>query len=94
MRHDILNQMPHTILQSVTHHLEVLSDFNAEVLRARGLEQMVGSPGRYEWEYRLVHEAQAQASRASMDAASGGRGLVGAVRSTSSTVRRSPARSR
>jgi hypothetical protein len=51
MSQNILDQIPRTILWSVTRHLEVLSDFNAEVLRARGLEQMVGSPGRYEWEY-------------------------------------------
>ena len=50
MSHDILSRIPPTILQSVRRHLEVIDDFNAEVLRARGLERMVGSPGRYEWE--------------------------------------------
>jgi hypothetical protein len=33
----------------------------------RALEQRVGSPGRYEWEFRLQREAEAQQSVAWLD---------------------------
>ncbi len=64
MSQNILDQIPPTILQSIRRHLEVIHGFNTEVRRARDLERMVGSPGRYEWEFRLAREPQAQASTA------------------------------
>ena len=60
MRHDILDQMPSTLLQSVRRHLEVIHDCNADVLRARALERQCGSPGRSEWAWRLARASQAQ----------------------------------
>jgi hypothetical protein len=51
----------------VQDHLARLRAFNAGIARMRALEQRVGSPGRYEWEFRLQREPQAQESVAWLD---------------------------
>lgn len=67
MRHDILDQIPSTILQSVKMHLRGIDDFNDQVRCMRQLEQRVGQPGRYEWDVRLARQAQVEASVAWLD---------------------------
>ena len=52
---------------TVSAHLACLRDFNDGVLCMRSLEQRIGSSGRYEWEFRLQREPQAQESVAWLD---------------------------
>ena len=56
MAEDILTAVPSLLLQRVKDHLARLRAFNAGIARMRALEQRVGSPGRYEWEFRLQRE--------------------------------------
>ena len=67
MAEDILTAVPPLLLQRVKNHLAHLRAFNAGITRMRALEQRVGSPGRYEWEFRLQREPQAQDSVAWLD---------------------------
>ena len=67
MAEDILTTVPAQLLQRVQHSLARLRAFNAGIARMRTLEQRVGSPGRYEWEFRLQREPQAQESVAWLD---------------------------
>jgi hypothetical protein len=67
MSEDILTAVPSLLLQRVMDHLARLRAFNAGIARMRALEQRVGSPGRYEWEFRLQREPQAQESVAWLD---------------------------
>src|SRR5262245_20500098 len=62
MAEDILNTVPTHLLRRVQDHLARLRAFNAGIARMRALEQQIGSPGRYEWEFRLQREPQAQES--------------------------------
>jgi hypothetical protein len=64
MAEDILAAVPAQLVQRVQHHLAGLRAFNAGIARMHTLEQRVGSPGRYEWEFRLQREPQAQESMA------------------------------
>jgi hypothetical protein len=59
---DILHEVPRHLLTRARQHLAGLQAFNAGIARMRALEQRVGSPGRYEWEFRLQREAEAQQS--------------------------------
>jgi hypothetical protein len=62
MAEDILTTVPTHLLRRVQDHLARLRAFNGGIARMRTLEQRVGSPGRYEWEFRLQREPQAQES--------------------------------
>jgi hypothetical protein len=62
MAEDILTAIPTHLRQRVQDHLARLRAFNAGIARMRALEQRFGSPGRYEWEFRLQRELQAQES--------------------------------
>jgi hypothetical protein len=62
MEHDCLTEVPAQILQRVQAHLAALREFNAGIARMRALEQRVGSPGRYESEFRDQREPAARAS--------------------------------
>jgi len=62
MNATILDQIPPTILHSVTRHLQGIDDFNEQVRCMRRLEQRVGHQGRYEWDVRLARQAQVEAS--------------------------------
>jgi hypothetical protein len=64
---DILTEVPVQILRQVKHHLASLREFNAGVARWRDLEQRLGAPGRYEYEFRLARERGAQQSGAWLD---------------------------
>jgi hypothetical protein len=64
---DVLNDVPAPILQRARQHLAGLREFNAGIARMWALEQRVGSPGRYEYEYRLQREPAAQQSVAWLD---------------------------
>jgi hypothetical protein len=63
----ILTAVPPQILRRVQSHLASLRAFNAGVVRMRTLEQRVGSSGRYEYEFRLQREPEAQQSVAWLD---------------------------
>jgi hypothetical protein len=67
MDNTILTAVPALILQRVRQHLAGLRAFNAGIARMRALEQRVGSPGRYEYEYRLQREPAAAQSVAWLD---------------------------
>ena len=67
MENTILTAVPARILQRVRQHLAGLRAFNAGIARMRALEQRVGSPGRYEYEYRLQREPAAAQSQAWLD---------------------------
>jgi hypothetical protein len=67
MAEDILTAIPTHLRQRVQDHLARLRAFNAGIVCMRALEQRVGSPGRYEWEFRLQREPQAQDSVAWLD---------------------------
>jgi hypothetical protein len=56
---DILAEVPKHLLTQARHHLACLQAFNAGIARMRALEQRIGSPGRYEYEYRLQREPDA-----------------------------------
>jgi hypothetical protein len=60
----ILTAVPAAILRQVHAHLARLHAFNAGIARMRTLEQRVGSPGRYEYEFRLQREPEAERSQA------------------------------
>jgi hypothetical protein len=62
MAEDILTAVPTHLLRRVQDHLARLRAFNTGITRMRTLEQQLGSPGRYEWEFRLQREPQAQES--------------------------------
>jgi hypothetical protein len=64
---DILTAVPRFLLQQVRQHLARLQEFNAGMARMRTLEQRLGSPGRYKWEFRLQREPQVQESVAWLD---------------------------
>jgi hypothetical protein len=64
---DILTEVPVQILRQVKHHLACLREFNAGVARWRALEQRLGTPGRYECDFRLAREQGAQQSGAWLD---------------------------
>jgi hypothetical protein len=64
---DVLTNVPALILQRVRQHLAGLRAFNTGIARMRALEQQVGSPGRYEYEYRLQREPAAAQSQAWLD---------------------------
>jgi hypothetical protein len=64
---DILTEVPMHLLKQTRQHLACLKAFNAGIARMRSLEQRVGSPGRYEYEYRLQREPDAQQSVAWLD---------------------------
>ena len=64
---DILTEVPAQILRQVKHHLACLREFNAGVSRWRALEQRLGTPGRYEYEFRLARERGVQQSGAWLD---------------------------
>ena len=59
---DVLNDVPAPILQRARQHLAGLREFNAGITRMRTLEQRVGGAGRYEYEFRLQREPEAQQS--------------------------------
>src|SRR5262249_47738904 len=67
MTEESLTHVPALLLQRVKAHLACLRDFNDGVLCMRSLEQRIGSSGRYEWEFRLQREPQAQESVAWLD---------------------------
>jgi hypothetical protein len=58
----ILTTVPPAILRQVQSHVARLRAFNAGIARMRALEQRVGSAGRYEYEFRLQREPEAQHS--------------------------------
>jgi hypothetical protein len=58
----ILHEVPRRLLEQAKRHLASLHAFNVGIARWRALEQRVGSPGRYEYEYRLQQEPDAQQS--------------------------------
>ena len=64
---DLLREVPRHLLTLAKQHLAGLQAFNAGIARMRALEQRVGSPGRYEYEYRLQREPDAQQSVAWLD---------------------------
>jgi soluble lytic murein transglycosylase-like protein len=64
---DLLTAVPTAILRQVRAHLACLQEFNAGIARWRALEQRVGGAGRYEYEYRLQREPEAQHSVAWLD---------------------------
>ena len=59
---DIRTAVPRRLLEQAQQHLACLHAFNAGVARMRTLEQRVGSPGRYEYEFRLEREPEAEQS--------------------------------
>jgi hypothetical protein len=59
---DLLTAVPTAILRQVQAHLAGLQEFNAGIARMRTLEQRVGTPGRYEYEFRLQREPEAHQS--------------------------------
>jgi hypothetical protein len=63
----ILTTVPPAILRQVQSHLARLRAFQAGIARMRALEQRVGSAGRYEYEFRLQREPEAQQSVAWLD---------------------------
>jgi hypothetical protein len=63
----LLTAVPTAILRQVQAHLACLREFNASIARWRALEQRVGGAGRYEYEYRLQREPEAQQSVAWLD---------------------------
>jgi hypothetical protein len=63
----ILTTVPTAIRRQVRAHLACLREFNAGLARWRALEQRVGGAGRYEYEYRLQREPEAQQSVAWLD---------------------------
>jgi hypothetical protein len=64
---DILREVPRHLLTRARQHLACLEAFNASIARMRALEQRVGSPGRYEFEFRCQREPNAQQSVAWLD---------------------------
>ena len=58
----ILHEVPRRLLDQVTRHLAGLQAFNAGIARWRAMEQRVGAPGRYEYEFRDQREHEAQQS--------------------------------
>jgi hypothetical protein len=58
----ILSEVPRRLLDQVKHHLAGLQAFNAGIARWRAMEQRVGAPGRYEYEFRCQREPAAQQS--------------------------------
>jgi hypothetical protein len=64
---DILREVPRYLLTQARQHLASLQAFNAGMSRMRALEQRVGSPGRYEYEFRRQRELDAQQSVAWLD---------------------------
>jgi hypothetical protein len=67
MPDDLLIAVPPQILQRVQSHLAALRAFNAGIARMRALEQRVGGAGRYEYEFRLQREPEAEQSQAWLD---------------------------
>jgi hypothetical protein len=63
----LLLAVPTAILRQVRRHLACLQEFNAGIARWRALEQRVGGAGRYEYEYRLQREPEAQQNVAWLD---------------------------
>jgi glycine/D-amino acid oxidase-like deaminating enzyme len=63
----ILHEVPRRLLEQARRHLARLQAFNASIARWRAMEQRVGAPGRYEYEYRLQREPDAQQSVAWLD---------------------------
>jgi hypothetical protein len=55
-RHDEV--IPQNVLDAIRRHTGVLTNFNTQVETLRTLGAHVGSPGRYEWEYRERQEWQ------------------------------------
>lgn len=45
--------IPQDILDHVALHVRRITQFNEEMARLRALGERYGSPGRYEWEYRM-----------------------------------------
>lgn len=62
-----LPEVPRHLRTQVRRHLACLQAFNAGIVRMRALEQRVGSPGRYEYEFRLQREPNARQSVAWLD---------------------------
>jgi hypothetical protein len=62
MMDDIRIAVPRRLLDQAHQHLARLHAFNAGVARMRTLEQRVGAPGRYEYEFRLQREPEAYRS--------------------------------
>jgi hypothetical protein len=63
----LLREVPRHLLTLAKEHLVGLQAFNAGIARMRTLEQRVGSPGRYEYEYRLQREPDVQQRVAWLD---------------------------
>ena len=63
----ILTAVPTAILRQVHAHLARLHAFNAGIAHMRALEQRVGARGRYEYEFRLQREPEAEQSQAWLD---------------------------
>ncbi|ETX03588.1 MAG: hypothetical protein ETSY1_46820 (plasmid) [Candidatus Entotheonella factor] len=45
-------QVPDSVRHLLVFHIERIRSTNAEISRLRQFEKTLGSPGRYEWEYR------------------------------------------
>ena len=62
-----LRKVPMRLLEQAKRHLACLHAFNAGIARWRAMEQRVGTPGRYEYEFRCQREPEAQQSVAWLD---------------------------
>lgn len=58
--------IPPRIRDYVAAHSGTIIRFNTAVADCQRLGQQFGSPGRYEWEYRLAHEEEADAALAAL----------------------------
>lgn len=58
----LLREVPRHLLTQTRQPLARLQAFNVGIARMRALEQRLGSPGRYEYEFRLQREPEAQQS--------------------------------
>jgi hypothetical protein len=52
--------IPLSIRDRIGFHVRTLTRFNAAVTQCRAMGVQFGSPGRYEWEYRLAHEHEVE----------------------------------
>jgi hypothetical protein len=64
---DIRTAVPRRLLEQAQQHLACLHAFNAGIARMRALEQRVGGAGRYEYEFRLQREPEAEQSQSWLD---------------------------
>ena len=55
----MIDTIPPQVVRLVTHHLQRIHQFHEALAQCRVAERLAGQPGRYEWEYRTDHEAQA-----------------------------------